>query len=196
MPEMPERVWLYEPEIYGECGSWYHENDDQQGGVPYILEAKLAEVERERDALTQGPYEAYQCRNHWHVGTGGSGDGSSYDEAGAKAEAARRNAANKQDLELARAEVVQLRADLRALVPLARLGWEALQASREGYDYEGADIQQHAETFGVITPEPVNPEWLCQRHETCECELGDICYRNTEATTRARAVLDRLKEGT
>lgn len=97
-----------------------------------------------------------------------------------------------------RAENAQLRADLAALEPLARLGERALLASREGCHYDGGDIQRDALDYRVT--EHIVMEAPCDG-DFCRCLFDGAdfpagCYRDTPATATARAVLDRLaKEG-
>lgn len=99
------------------------------------------------------------------------------------------------DVDAARATVAALLASavaaererVDALTPLARLGLAALEACRDGDDYEGYDIQDAAEKFGVVVGVPSDRP--CG--EDCRCEEydADICYRDTPATTAARSFL-------
>lgn len=98
------------------------------------------------------------------------------------------------DVEAISADREHFRAERECLVPLARLGLDALEVYRQGTDYECADIQDHALAIGVVHPVPVDPTWRCQMEGTCECEPGTDCYRDTATTTQARALLAR--EGT
>jgi hypothetical protein len=87
-----------------------------------------------------------------------------------------------------RAELARLR---EALAPLALLGLKALEACREGGDWDGGDIQDEAERLGVVVQTPVGPGRYCETGAECicaECE-ADFCYRDSPSTTAARAAL-------
>lgn len=78
------------------------------------------------------------------------------------------------------------------LVPLARLGaWVLAEVREHGSDIDGGDVQDKAETFGVIAPEPAQKP-CC---ENCACAEydSDICYRNTKATNDALTALQGEK---
>lgn len=80
-------------------------------------------------------------------------------------------------------------------VPLIRLGLAALEACRDGCDYDGWDIQDNALTFGVVSKVEVGEGRYCS--EGCRCEEydADICYRDTPETVRLRALAARATEG-
>jgi len=106
-----------------------------------------------------------------------------------------------EDAEKAEADLTALRAqragdaptERDALVPLARLGLAALDACHEGGDYDGGDIQDEAEKVGVVKPEPANAP--CGDNCLCAEYGSDICYRDTPATTAARAIIAALPPG-
>ena len=79
---------------------------------------------------------------------------------------------------------------LEAALPLARLGLWVLEEQREWRaDIYGGDVQDKAVAFGAIAPvtvtEPCDPE-----HCVCaEFDFPMECFRDTEATKQARALL-------
>lgn len=77
-------------------------------------------------------------------------------------------------------------------VPLIRLGLAALEACRDGCDYDGGDIQDDALTFGVVSKVEVGEGRYCS--EGCRCEEygADYCYRYTPETVRLRALAAAL----
>ena len=89
-------------------------------------------------------------------------------------------------------QIAALRAERDALVPLARLGRHALEACQDGHGMDGGDIQETAVEYSVVAPVPVDPTWFCRVNGVCECDPDGVCYRETAATTAARAVLNRL----
>ncbi len=77
------------------------------------------------------------------------------------------------------------------LVPLARLGaWVLAEMRENASDIDGGDVQDKAEEFGVVSPEPAQKP-CC---ENCLCAEfdADTCYRNTKATTDALSVLEAV----
>lgn len=78
---------------------------------------------------------------------------------------------------------------LADLTPLARLGAWALECIRgvSAGDVDAFDVQDKATEFGVIAP--VTAPKPCGECCVCEEMDADTCYRDTEATTRARAAL-------
>ena len=88
------------------------------------------------------------------------------------------------------ARCADLAAQVETLKPLARLGLNALDVAWDGCDYDGGEIQEDATAFRVLIVE--------ERTETCgdacRCakfaeDCGWLCYRESEATTKARAAL-------
>ena len=91
---------------------------------------------------------------------------------------------------LAVAAVQALRADRDALVPLARLGSEALDVSRNGGCCDAIDIHESAVKMGVIAPVTVSDacdpdHCICAEMDT----LPTTCFRDTPATERAIGLL-------
>jgi hypothetical protein len=86
------------------------------------------------------------------------------------------------------------RAGLDGLMALARLGLKALACSRDGRDYEGADIQDDAADLDVIVA--VKRTEPCG--ESCVCaEVSDPpfeCYTNSPAVVAALAALLRANK--
>lgn len=88
--------------------------------------------------------------------------------------------------------VARILSSQKGLIALARLGLHALSAYREGYRMSPGEIQYHAEALKLV--EPVLMHERCG--EICRC-VDDFnatptwyCYRDTEATTLARRVLE------
>ena len=100
------------------------------------------------------------------------------------------------EVDALRAALAEAEAERDALVPLARLGARALEASREAGEFDSADIQDEAVEVGAVAPVTVTAP--CGEYCVC-ADYGGFpteCYRDTEATTRARALLaPRPKEG-
>lgn len=86
-----------------------------------------------------------------------------------------------------RADAAERRVD--DMTPLARLGEWALERIRGVYagDVDAFDVQEKATTFGVIAPQTAPKP--CGECCVCEEMDADVCYRDTDATTRARAAL-------
>lgn len=89
--------------------------------------------------------------------------------------------------ERTRADAAERRVD--DMTPLARLGEWALERIRGVYagDVDAFDVQEKATTFGVIAPQTAPKP--CGECCVCEEMDADVCYRDTDATTRARAAL-------
>jgi hypothetical protein len=74
---------------------------------------------------------------------------------------------------------------------LAIFGRMVLAEFRESYsDLDGGWLQDTAVKCGLLTPVEVTPENICRKASDmgqieddlyCECEIGDTCYRLTEA---------------
>jgi hypothetical protein len=84
------------------------------------------------------------------------------------------------------------------LLPLARLGMAALDASGNGYDVDGYEIQEKAVECGVLAPTPMPGSCddgeradgsLCACDEFTEHDKPRTCIRYTEATRRVAALL-------
>lgn len=86
-----------------------------------------------------------------------------------------------------RAETAERRVD--DMTPLARLGEWALERIRGVYagDVDAFDVQEKATTFGVIAPQTAPKP--CGECCVCEEMDADVCYRDTDATTRALRAL-------
>ena len=87
------------------------------------------------------------------------------------------------------------RAALEEAAPLIRLGLKALEECRDGCDFDGFDIQDKAEAFGVIARQHVTEP--CG--ERCSCAEEDDfpteCYRDTDATAAMRKWLSLHESG-
>ena len=95
------------------------------------------------------------------------------------------------EIQALRAENAQMR---EAMGPLARLGLWALDTMREdASDLDGGDVQDKAEAFGVVAPVPFTGP-CCENCPCAEYE-SDVCYRDTDATKAARALLNPTPEG-
>jgi len=87
---------------------------------------------------------------------------------------------------------------------LAIFGRMVLEEFRESYsDLDGGWLQDTAVKCGLLTPVEVTPENICRKPSdmgqeyggNCECEIGDMCYRLTDAA-KAVTVTDDVPDTT
>jgi hypothetical protein len=79
------------------------------------------------------------------------------------------------------------------LLPLAQFGQACLDVFCDGVrDVDGGWIQESATAFGLFKETEVTEENQCSDETSCECSVGDICYRRTPASL---INLDQQRQG-